>query len=73
LDPCVYDAFDSASALELNPEILTLTPGTFCITCLLQCTLLISKSSKCVLYFTNRQIYGGQDSIVELETALWAG
>jgi hypothetical protein len=27
LDPCVYDVFDSASALELNPEVLTLTPG----------------------------------------------
>jgi hypothetical protein len=23
----VYDIFDSASALELNPEILALTPG----------------------------------------------
>ena len=27
-DPCVYDDFESASALELSPEILTLTPGT---------------------------------------------
>jgi len=27
----VYDIFDSVSALELNPEILTLTPGTPCI------------------------------------------
>jgi len=26
LYPCVYDIFDSASALELNPEVLTLTP-----------------------------------------------
>ena len=30
-DPCVYDFFDSASALELNPEVVTLTPGTTCI------------------------------------------
>jgi len=28
----VYDVFDSESALELNPELVTLTPGTFCIT-----------------------------------------
>jgi len=28
MDPCVYDVFDSASALELNPELVTLTPGT---------------------------------------------
>ena len=28
LDPCVYDVFYSASALELYPELLTLTPGT---------------------------------------------
>jgi len=27
LDPCVYDVFDS-SALELNSEVVTLTPGT---------------------------------------------
>jgi len=31
LDPCAYDIFDSASVLELNPEILTLTPWTLCI------------------------------------------
>jgi len=31
LDPCVYDVFDSESALELNPEAVTLTPGAFCI------------------------------------------
>jgi len=31
LDPCVCDIFDSASALELNYEILALTAGTFCI------------------------------------------
>jgi len=31
LDPCVYDIFDSESALELNSEIVTLTPGTPCI------------------------------------------
>jgi len=30
-DPCVYDAFDSESALQLNPEVVTLTPGTPCI------------------------------------------
>jgi hypothetical protein len=28
---CVYDDFDSESALELNPEVVTLTPGTLCI------------------------------------------
>jgi len=28
MDPCVYDVFDSESALELNPEVVTLTPGT---------------------------------------------
>ena len=28
---CVYDVFDSAPALELNPEVFTLTPGTLCI------------------------------------------
>jgi len=28
LDPCVYDIFDSESTLELNPEVVTLTPGT---------------------------------------------
>jgi len=28
LDPCVYDIFDSESALELNPEVVTLTPET---------------------------------------------
>jgi len=27
----VYDIFDSESALELNPEVVTLTPGTTCI------------------------------------------
>jgi len=27
LDPCVYEVFDSVSALELNPEVVTLTPG----------------------------------------------
>jgi len=31
LDPCVYDVFESESALELNPEVVTLTPGTPCI------------------------------------------
>jgi len=31
LDPCVYDVFDSESALELDPEVVTLTPGTLCI------------------------------------------
>jgi hypothetical protein len=31
LDPCVYDVFDSETALELNPEIVILTPGTLCI------------------------------------------
>jgi len=31
LDPRVYDVFHSASALELNPEKLTLNPGTPCI------------------------------------------
>jgi len=31
LDPCVYDVFDSEWALELNPEVVTLTPGTPCI------------------------------------------
>jgi hypothetical protein len=30
LDPCVYEVFDSESALELNPEVVTLTPGTPC-------------------------------------------
>jgi hypothetical protein len=29
LDPCVYDVFVSTADLELNLEILTLTPGTF--------------------------------------------
>jgi len=28
LGPCVYDVFDSESALELNSEVVTLTPGT---------------------------------------------
>jgi len=28
LDPCVYDDVDSESALELNPKVVTLTPGT---------------------------------------------
>jgi len=27
----VYDVLDSASAQEINPEVLTLTPGTPCI------------------------------------------
>jgi len=27
----MFDVFDSESTLELNPEILTLTPGTSCI------------------------------------------
>ena len=27
----VYDIFDSESALELNPKVVTLTPGTPCI------------------------------------------
>jgi len=31
LDPRVYDVFDSESAVELNPEIVALTPGTLCI------------------------------------------
>jgi len=29
VDLCVYDVSDSESALELNPEVVTLTPGTF--------------------------------------------
>jgi hypothetical protein len=29
VDP--YDVFDSESPLELNPEVVTLTPGTSCI------------------------------------------
>jgi hypothetical protein len=28
LDPCVYSVFDSESALELNPEVVNLIPGT---------------------------------------------
>jgi len=35
LDPCVYGVFDSESALELNTEVVTLTPGTPCMLCLL--------------------------------------
>jgi len=31
LDPCVYDIFYSESPLELNPEVVTLIPGTPCI------------------------------------------
>jgi hypothetical protein len=31
LDSYVCDIFDSASTLELNPVVLTLTPGTPCI------------------------------------------
>jgi hypothetical protein len=31
LYPSVYDVLDSESALELNPEVVTLTPGTPCI------------------------------------------
>jgi hypothetical protein len=31
LDPCIYDVFDSESALELNPKVVTLTHGTPCI------------------------------------------
>jgi hypothetical protein len=31
LDPCVDEVFDSEKALELNPEVVTLTPGTLCI------------------------------------------
>ena len=31
LDPCVYEVFDSESSLELNPEVVTLSPGTPCI------------------------------------------
>ena len=31
MDRCVYDGFDSESALELNPQVLTLTPRTSCI------------------------------------------
>jgi len=31
VDPCVYDVFDSELALELNPEVVTLTPWTPCI------------------------------------------
>jgi len=31
LDPCIYEIFYSESALELNPEVVTLTPGTPCI------------------------------------------
>jgi len=27
----IYDGFDSELALELNPEVITLTPGTSCI------------------------------------------
>ena len=31
MQPFAYEVFDSESALELNPEAVTLTPGTFCI------------------------------------------
>ena len=30
---CMCEVFDSESALELNPEAVTLTPGTTCISC----------------------------------------
>jgi hypothetical protein len=38
LDPCVLLFFNSASALELNPDISTLTPGTHCVTCTVETT-----------------------------------
>jgi hypothetical protein len=44
LDPCVYDVFDSESALELNSEVVTLTPGT----------PVYSKDLKKKLYFTEQ-------------------
>jgi len=31
LNPRVHEVFDSESVMELNPEILTLTPGISCI------------------------------------------
>jgi len=31
LDPRVHDIFDSESALELSPDVVTLTPGTLYI------------------------------------------
>jgi len=31
LNPRVYEVFDTESALKLNPEVVTLTPGTPCI------------------------------------------
>jgi len=31
MGPCIHYDFDSESALELNPALLTLTPGTPCI------------------------------------------
>jgi hypothetical protein len=31
MDPCVYDILDSESALEWNPEVVTLTPRTLCM------------------------------------------
>jgi hypothetical protein len=29
LNPCAYEVFDSESALELNPEVVNLTPGHY--------------------------------------------
>ena len=48
----MYEVFDSESALELNPEVVTLTPGTLCILSLL--TFVSNNTEK---YFANSEIH----------------
>jgi len=56
LDPCVYDVFDSESALELNAEVVTLTSGTLCIpirSIYLVSFHIICINAECIMYVPN--------------------
>jgi hypothetical protein len=55
LDPCVYDVFDSESALELNPEVVTLTPGSLYI--LLRAKLNVGMYLPAQLYIPVKCLY----------------
>jgi hypothetical protein len=41
----VYDIFDSESALELNPEVIKLTPGTPCMKAVMMRTYTLPTTS----------------------------
>jgi len=63
LDPCAYDIFDSESALELNPEVVTLTPGTPCICKCLVVTVCGMTYSDTVFHYREKARSGNNMSL----------